>query len=67
MGNYEITKTLNNNVLICKSNNHEVVLIGKGIGFNKKVGMMLDVIINESEIVYLAIHIHHFEAQIKIE
>ena len=36
MGNYEITKTLNNNVLICKSNNHEVVLIGKGIGFNKK-------------------------------
>lgn len=24
-----------------------------------------DVIINESEIVYLAIHIHHFEAQIK--
>ena len=42
MGNYEITKTLNNNVLICKSNNHEVVLIGKGIGFNKKVGMMLD-------------------------
>lgn len=26
-----------------------------------------DVIINESEIVYLAIHIHHFEAQIKIE
>ncbi|MBF2260479.1 glucose PTS transporter transcription antiterminator GlcT [Staphylococcus capitis] len=42
MGNYEITKTLNNNVLICKSNDHEVVLIGKGIGFNKKVGMMLD-------------------------
>lgn len=42
MSRYEITKTLNNNVIICTSDNHEVVLIGKGIGFNKKVGMTLD-------------------------
>lgn len=42
MSRYEITKTLNNNVIICTSDNHEVVLIGKGIWFNKKVGMTLD-------------------------
>ena len=41
MSKYEITKTLNNNVIICTSNNQEVVLIGKGIGFNKKVGMII--------------------------
>ena len=33
----------------------------------KMIQRQFDVIINESEIVYLAIHIHHFEAQIKIE
>ncbi|MFW3590658.1 glucose PTS transporter transcription antiterminator GlcT [Staphylococcus caprae] len=42
MSRYVITKTLNNNVIICTSDNHEVVLIGKGIGFNKKVGTTLD-------------------------
>lgn len=43
MSNYVIKKTLNNNVIICTDENqhHEVVLIGKGIGFNKKKGMEL--------------------------
>lgn len=43
MSEYYISKTLNNNVIICTNNNQqEVILIGKGIGFNKKPGMMLD-------------------------
>lgn len=42
MSEYYISKTLNNNVIICTYNNQEVILIGKGIGFNKKVGMTLD-------------------------
>ena len=41
MGEYTISKALNNNVIICTYNNQEVILIGKGIGFNKK-GMTLD-------------------------
>ncbi|MEL0537643.1 glucose PTS transporter transcription antiterminator GlcT [Staphylococcus debuckii] len=42
MSNYVIEKTLNNNVIICTDeNHHEVVLIGRGIGFNKKGGMKL--------------------------
>ena len=36
MSRYEITKTLNNNVIICTSDNHEVVLIGKGLGLIRK-------------------------------
>lgn len=38
MSSYVIEKTLNNNVIICRDETHqnEVVLIGKGIGFNKK-------------------------------
>lgn len=28
--------TLNNNVVVCTNNDQEVILIGKGIGFNKK-------------------------------
>ena len=35
MGEYTISKALNNNVIICTYNNQEVILIGKGIGFNK--------------------------------
>lgn len=42
MSEYYISKTLNNNVIICTYNNQEVILIGKGIGFNKKAGMTLD-------------------------
>ena len=42
MGEYTISKALNNNVIICTYNNQEVILIGKGIGFNKKAGMTLD-------------------------
>lgn len=38
MGQYIVEKVLNNNVLIALKNNKEVVLIGKGIGFNKKAG-----------------------------
>lgn len=43
MSSYVIEKALNNNVIICKdeTQKHEVVLIGKGIGFNKKKGMHL--------------------------
>lgn len=43
MSSYVIEKALNNNVIICKdeTQQHEVVLIGKGIGFNKKKGMRL--------------------------
>ena len=36
MGEYIVTKTLNNNVVVCTNNDQEVILIGKGIGFNKK-------------------------------
>lgn len=38
MGQYIVDKVLNNNVLIALKNNKEIVLIGKGIGFNKKAG-----------------------------
>lgn len=38
MKTYKISKILNNNVLICKDKGTEVVLVGKGIGFNKKPG-----------------------------
>ncbi|KIX89750.1 transcriptional regulator [Staphylococcus microti] len=41
MSAYKIVKVLNNNVLICKDNGTEVVLVGKGIGFNKKPGTMM--------------------------
>ncbi|WP_226666092.1 glucose PTS transporter transcription antiterminator GlcT [Metabacillus litoralis] len=40
---FEIKKTLNNNVLIVEHNLFgEVVLIGKGIGFGKKIGDVID-------------------------
>ncbi|HDI0243316.1 TPA: transcription antiterminator, partial [Staphylococcus aureus] len=39
---YIVTKTLNNNVVVCTNNDQEVILIGKGIGFNKKEGMTLN-------------------------
>ncbi len=42
MGEYIVTKTLNNNVVVCTNNDQEVILIGKGIGFNKKEGMVLN-------------------------
>ncbi len=38
---YLITKVLNNNVIICTKAQQEFVLIAKGIGFNKKSGMIL--------------------------
>lgn len=39
MDHYLIKKALNNNVIICSIEDQEVILIGKGIGFNKKPGM----------------------------
>lgn len=42
MGQYHIKKPLNNNVIICTRQQKEVVVIGKGIGFNKKPGMVVD-------------------------
>ncbi|EHJ07000.1 glucose PTS transporter transcription antiterminator GlcT [Staphylococcus simiae] len=42
MGVYKVSKALNNNVVICTKDNQEVILIGKGIGFNKKEGMILN-------------------------
>ncbi|MGV3274421.1 glucose PTS transporter transcription antiterminator GlcT [Staphylococcus sp. 11261D007BR] len=41
MKEYKITKILNNNVIICEPHHAEVVVIGKGLGFNKKAGMTL--------------------------
>lgn len=42
MQNYVVSKVLNNNVLIAENDLYkEVVLIGKGIGFNKKKGEQL--------------------------
>ncbi|MDH9161897.1 glucose PTS transporter transcription antiterminator GlcT [Staphylococcus succinus] len=41
MSSYLITKVLNNNVIICTKDKEEYVLIAKGIGFNKKAGMLL--------------------------
>ncbi|UII56323.1 PRD domain-containing protein [Cytobacillus spongiae] len=43
MANVQIKKTLNNNVLIGQhANLGEVVLIGKGIGFSRKTGELID-------------------------
>ncbi|MBT2691258.1 PRD domain-containing protein [Bacillus sp. ISL-47] len=43
MGEYKVKKVLNNNVLIGSHESFgEVVLIGKGIGFNQKPGQQID-------------------------
>lgn len=43
MGEYKVKKVLNNNVLIGSHESFgEVVLIGKGIGFNQKPGQLID-------------------------
>lgn len=52
MGEYIVTKTLNNNVVVCTNNDQEVILIGKGIGFNKKEGMVLNDQTNTIEKIY---------------
>ncbi|WP_392391753.1 CAT RNA binding domain-containing protein, partial [Staphylococcus capitis] len=39
--NYQITKTLNNNLLISKTNNHQLLLIPNPIPFNKKLPIIL--------------------------
>ena len=41
MGEYTISKALNNNVIICTYNNQEVILIGKVLALIKG-GMTLD-------------------------
>ncbi|MBA8759091.1 glucose PTS transporter transcription antiterminator GlcT [Staphylococcus coagulans] len=41
MNQYTIKKVLNNNVLICQHQQSEVIIIGKGLGFNKKPGMII--------------------------
>lgn len=38
MPSYLIKKVLNNNVLICEYRKEEVIVIGKGLGFNQKAG-----------------------------
>lgn len=38
MPSYLIKKVLNNNVLICEHHNEEMIIIGKGLGFNQKAG-----------------------------
>lgn len=40
MGQYQITKPLNNNVIICMHQEREVVLIGKGIGSIRDQGWL---------------------------
>ncbi|KAB7663395.1 glucose PTS transporter transcription antiterminator GlcT [Bacillus sp. B1-b2] len=48
MSNFHIKKALNNNVLIGDHPDYgEVVLIGKGIGFNQKVGNTIDASVGE--------------------
>ncbi|HWJ78836.1 MAG TPA: transcription antiterminator [Niallia sp.] len=48
MSNFQIKKALNNNVLIGDHPAYgEVVLIGKGIGFNQKVGNIIDSSVGE--------------------
>ncbi|MEJ7540833.1 glucose PTS transporter transcription antiterminator GlcT [Staphylococcus intermedius] len=42
MNQYTIKKVLNNNVLICEYQQSEVVIIGKGLGFNKKPKMKIN-------------------------
>ncbi len=42
MGEYIIEKALNNNVLIANYYDEEVILIGKGIGFGKKQGQLIE-------------------------
>ncbi|ARJ51804.1 glucose PTS transporter transcription antiterminator GlcT [Staphylococcus lutrae] len=39
---YTIKKVLNNNVLICEYQQSEVIIIGKGLGFNQKPGMKIN-------------------------
>lgn len=41
MGDYLIKKVLNNNVIIAQKDNEDVILVGKGIGFNAKKGDLL--------------------------
>lgn len=38
MSHYRVNKILNNNVVIAKRDDEEVILIGKGIGFNRSKG-----------------------------
>src|SRR5699024_4737129 len=42
IGQYQITKPLNTNVIICMDQKREVVLIGKGTRLNKKPAMVVD-------------------------
>ena len=37
-----IKKVLNNNVVLSEKDNHEIVIMGKGIAFGKRVGDLLD-------------------------
>ena len=39
----KVLRTINNNVVIClDNNNNEVVAVGQGIGFNKKVNEKIE-------------------------
>ena len=38
----EIKQIINNNVVVSKDNSGEVIVFGKGIGFNGKVGQKID-------------------------
>ncbi|PTG65975.1 transcription antiterminator [Staphylococcus chromogenes] len=42
MPSYLIKKVLNNNVLICEYCKEEVIVIGKGLGFNQKAGKYIE-------------------------
>lgn len=42
MPSYLIKKVLNNNVLICEYRKEEVIVIGKGLGFNQKAGKYIE-------------------------
>lgn len=42
MPSYLIKKVLNNNVLMCEYRKEEVIIIGKGLGFNQKAGKYIE-------------------------
>ena len=48
---YELIKVYNNSAILVKNidNNQEAVLIGKGIGFNKKVGQFYAILSSQIE------------------
>lgn len=41
-----ISKILNNNAVVCKNQNEEIIVTGRGVAFNKKVGDQIGEVVN---------------------